>query len=95
MTRKLTLDEIRAIREERERHQRQTTEFERERLIPIIRSYWVRLATGALDIELEPTSAGICRDCDEWTDERYRYGRVDICLADLIARAKFRAREAA
>jgi hypothetical protein len=60
-----------------------------------VRAYYVRLATRDYDIDLDEVGHGPCNDCGEIADPRYRYGRVDLCLHDLIARAKFRARQAA
>jgi hypothetical protein len=60
-----------------------------------VRAYYVRLATSEYDVELHEVGAGVCDDCDEHAEPRYRFGNVRICLHDLIARSRFRAREAA
>ena len=86
-----SLEEIRAVREERDRLQHAANEAERERLLPEMHRYLVRLATQGLEVELDRVEPGACHDCRQEAVARFRYGQVDVCISHLIGRVKARA----
>jgi hypothetical protein len=94
----ITLDEIRALRQRLTLDavaQLDLTDEERTRLVTEMRVYTTQLHTGDLTDwhqHVTPAEPGRCEDCDTHVEERYRYGKVDICQAHVTARLRTRRR---
>lgn len=91
----ISLDEIRAIREQRRRDERHGTDpmFVDERLLELIRAYVAKLQGVEEVNELVKAPPGPCDDCliDEDDDEhhfRFEYGQFTVCRAHVISRIK-------
>ena len=93
----ISIDDLRALRAERRRLRSiedelaALTQEDRQRMLAQMREHVARLHGAHTLSELETTESGVCDECQHAAD-RWRYGKLSLCLRCTVRRQANRER---